>query len=256
VDLYCLQNKRWYYAGVGKPYDPEYNEAVLIKDMDSSMKEFILYLPMYETVDSVYIGVEYASLITKPVRGAFIKKPPIVFYGTSITQGASAMRPGMAYPAIISRHLNIETINLGFSGNGKMERELAEALAEIDASCYVIDCGGNLTPQLAKERTLPFIRLLRKMRPGIPILLVEHLLFPTSRFIKSTRQRIDEINSAFHEAYTTLKKAGITDVYYLPARKQIGDDGEATVDGAHLTDLGFTRISLQMEEQLKKILAK
>jgi len=256
VDLYGLQNNKWFYAGVGKPYDPESNESVLIKDMDSSMKEFMLYLPMYETVDSVYIGVQQGSAISKPVNGLFRKKPPVVFYGTSITQGASAMRPGMGYPAIISRHLNIETINLGFSGNGKMEKELAEALSEIDASCYVIDCGGNLTPQLAKERTLPFIRLLRKNRPGIPILLVEHLIFPTSRFIRNTGQRIHEINMAFSQAYALLKKEGMKDLYYLPAKQLIGDDGEATVDGAHLTDLGFTRIALQMEEQLKKILAK
>jgi hypothetical protein len=120
----------------------------------------------------------------------------------------------------------------------------------------VIDCGGNLTPQLAKERTMPFIRLLRKNRPAVPILLVEHLIFPTSRFIKSTAQRINEINMHFKEAYTTLKQEGMKDLYYLPAKEQIGDDGEATVDGAHLTDLGFTRIAYQMEQQLRTILAK
>ena len=103
---------------------------------------------------------------------------------------------------------------------------------------------------------MPFIRLLRKNRPGIPILLVEHLIFPTSRFIKNTGQRIHEINMAFSQAYAILKKEGMKDLYYLPAKQQIGDDGEATVDGAHLTDLGFTRIALQMEEQLKKILVK
>jgi len=254
VDLYCYQKNKWYYAGVGKPYSPENNESVLIKDMDSSMKEFILYLPMYETVDSVYIGIQQGAKINKPVNALFQRKGPVVFYGTSITQGASAMRPGMGYPAILSRKLNIETINLGFSGNGKLEKEMAEALSEINASCYVIDCGGNLTPQLANERTIPFIRLLRKNRPGIPIMLVEHLIFPPSRFVKSTRERIDQINAAFSQAYTSLKKEGMKNLYYLPAEHLIGDDGEATVDGAHFTDLGFTRISIQMEMQLKKIL--
>ena len=177
-----------------------------------------------------------------------------MFYGTSITQGASAMRPGMAYSNILSRSLNIETINLGFSGNGKMEKELAEVLSEIDASCYVIDCGGNLTPQIARERTIPFIRYLKKQKPGVPVLLVEHLIFPTTRFVKETKLRIDSINNAFKTAYTTLKKEGMTGLYYLPAKDQIGDDGEATVDGAHLTDIGFMRMSKQMEQILKVIL--
>ena len=254
VDLYCLDSNRWYYAGVGKPYDPVYNESALVQGMDSSMKEFILNLPMYEFVDSVYIGVEKHAVIKKPSGPALSTKKPIVFYGTSITQGASAMRPGMAYSNILSRQLNSETINLGFSGNGKMEKELAELLSEIDASCYVIDCGGNLTPQLSRERTIPFIKLLRKNRPAVPILLVEHLIFPTSRFVSSTRLRIDSINNAFLDGYHALQKDGVKELYYLPAKEQIGNDGEATVDGAHLTDLGFVRLSQKLEEKLRLIL--
>lgn len=254
VDLYCLDSNRWYYAGVGKPYDAVHNESVLIEGMDSSMKDFILNLPMYEFVDSVYIGIEKSAKIQSPAKVAFATKDPIVFYGTSITQGASAMRPGMAYSNILSRRLNSETINLGFSGNGKMEKELAEILSAIDASCYVIDCGGNLTPQLARERTIPFIKLLRKNRPEVPILLVEHLIFPTSRFVSNTKKRIDSINNAFLTAYQLLQKEGIKSLYYLPAKGQIGDDGEATVDGAHLTDMGFIRISQKLEEKLRNIL--
>jgi alpha-L-fucosidase len=254
VDLYCYDNNKWYYAGVGKPYSEVYNESVLIDGMDSAVKEFTLYLPMYETVDSVFIGVNRGSAIKKPGKALFQKKSPIVFYGTSITQGASAMRPGMAYSNILSRSLNIETINLGFSGNGKMEKELVDVLSEIDASVYVIDCGGNLTPQLARERTIPFIRLLKKLRPAVPVLLVEHVIFPTSRFVKSTKERIDSINYAFLEGYNTLKKEGVKGLYYLPAKDEIGDDGEATVDGAHFTDVGFMRISKQMEKILRVIL--
>ncbi|MEO6289384.1 MAG: SGNH/GDSL hydrolase family protein, partial [Ginsengibacter sp.] len=238
VDLYSLQNGIWFFAGVGKPYDPEYNQATLIKGMDASMKEFLLYLPMYETVDSVFIGIEPGATIKYPLEGSFRKLKPIVFYGTSITQGASAMRPGMAYTSIIERHLNIETINLGFSGNGKLEKEIGEAMAEIDASCYVIDCGGNLTPALAMERTKPFINYLRQKSPHVPILLVEHLFFTSSRFNQNIRRSIDSINVAFQNAFSELKKDGMEDIYYLPAENLIGGDGEATVDGAHLTDLG------------------
>lgn len=254
VDLYCAENGKWYYAGVGKSYDTTNHHSVLIEGMKPGMKEYILYLPMYESVDSVYIGVEEGAEISKPAEMPYRKKDPVVFYGTSITQGASAMRPGMGYPAIISRRLNVETINLGFSGNGKMEKELAGAVSEIKASCYVIDCGGNLTPQLALERPVPFIRLLRQKNPATPILLVEHVIFPTSRFVPAVKERIDQINRAFRDAYAQLKKEGVTNLYYLPADQLTGTDGEATVDGAHLTDLGFVRIAAQIGDQLQNIL--
>ncbi|MEP7107826.1 MAG: SGNH/GDSL hydrolase family protein [Ferruginibacter sp.] len=254
VDLYCMQDGKWFYAGVGKPYDEEYNQATIVRGMDSTMKDFMLYLPMYQTVDSIFIGVEPGALVNKPGESGFRNLKPIVFYGTSITQGAAAMRSGMAYTSLIERHLNIETINLGFSGNGILEKELGDIMGEISASCYVIDCGGNLSPRLAIERTIPFINNLRQKAPGVPILLVGHLLFPHGRFNRIVGQSIDSINQAFKNAFVTLKKGGMKDIYYLPAENLIGTDGEATVDGTHLTDLGFTRIAGEMEKQLKKIL--
>ncbi len=254
VDLYARENGSWYYAGLGNPRQKEYNEAVLINGMDTTLKTFMLNLPMYETVDSVYIGVVEGYQVSKPAQAIFSKIKPIVFYGTSIVQGASAMRPGMAYPSIIARQLNIETINLGFSGNGLLEDEIGKAMAEINAACYVIDCGPNLTPELARKRTIPFLKNLRKMRPKIPILLVENINYPQGRFDMNTRSVIDSINLVFKQAYTSLKNDGFSDLYYLPAKNLIGNDGEATVDGTHLTDVGFMRIAEQIEKQLKLIL--
>ena len=254
VDLYGRQNGKWFFAGVGKPYDAEYNESVLVKGMDSTMKDFMLNLPNYETVDSIYIGIEPTAMMQKPAGTGFVNARPIVFYGTSITQGASAMRPGMSYTAILERHLNRETINLGFSGNGMLETELADIMGDIPSSCYVIDCGGNLTPRLALERTVPFIKHLRQKAPGVPILLVGHLYFTHGKFNSSIWRSIDSINVAFREAFLLLKKQEMEDLYFLPGENLIGTDGEATVDGAHLTDVGFMRIAEQMEERLKKIL--
>jgi hypothetical protein len=254
VDLYCLQNGKWFFAGVGKPYDTVYNQATIAKGLDSSMKEFLLYLPLYETVDSVFIGIEAGSEIRPPGKANFRQLRPLVFYGTSITQGASAMRPGMQYTSIIERALGIETINLGFSGNGRLEEPLADLMSEIPASCYVIDCGGNLTPQLAMERTKSFISHLRQKAPGVPVLLVGHLYFTNARFNESVKKSIDSINTAFRLAYIDLKRKGMKQLYYLDATNLIGTDGEATVDGAHLTDLGFMRIAAEMERPLRKIL--
>ena len=97
---------------------------------------------------------------------------------------------------------------------------------------------------------------MKKNRPGVPILLVEHLIYPKSRFVRNLEEDTEKINSEFRKAYAALKKEGMKDIYYLPAKDLIGDDGEATVDGAHLTDLGFMRIAAQFEKELKKILPK
>jgi lysophospholipase L1-like esterase len=254
LDLYALDHDQWYYVGIGKPNQAVYQEASIVKDLDGSSRPYLLYLPDYETIDSLFIGIDSTALLQASSRPAFTEHKPIVFYGTSIVQGASAMRSGMAYPAIIERQLKTETINLGFSGNGQLDSMLAVIMSSIDASCYVIDCGPNLTPQQAKERTLPFLKQLKKLSPNTPILLIEQINYPTARFVASVDEKIKEINKNFANAFDTLQKEGVTGIYYLPAKGLIGEDGEATVDGVHLTDLGFYRMAQSIIKKLKTIL--
>lgn len=254
IDLYALDNQQWYYVGVGKPNNPIYQEASIIKGLDGGMKQFLMYLPDYETTDSLIIGTDSSSIIQNVTNSVFANKKPIVFYGTSIVQGASAMRSGMAYPAIIERGLQTETINLGFSGNGLLDSMLAVIMSNIDASCYVIDCGPNLSAALAAERILPFLKLLRKTRPTTPILLVAQIEYPTARFVSSMDEKIKLVNQHFIKAYTILKKNGDKNIYYLPSVGLIGKDGEGTVDGVHLTDLGFFRIAQAIKKKIQTIL--
>jgi len=246
LDLYGLDNGSWYFAGVGKPNAPVYQESNLVKDMDGTMRQYLLYLPDYETCDSLFIGIEEGASIHKGQK-------PLVVYGTSIVQGASAMRPGMAYPAQLERRLKRETINLGFSGNGQLDSMLAVIMSGIDASMYVIDCGPNLTPAMAQEKTVPFLRQLHALKPGVPILLVENIMYPTAKFNLVTRQKINEVNQIFKNAYALLKKEGMHNLHYLETTNLIGEDGEATVDGAHMTDLGFYRITLAIEQKIRSI---
>jgi hypothetical protein len=254
VDLYAMDNNQWYYVGIGKPNNSVYQEASIIKGLDGSVKQFLMYLPDYENVDSVLLGIDSNAMIQNVTNAVFADKKPIVFYGTSIVQGASAMRSGMAYPAIIERGLQTETINLGFSGNGQLDSMLAVIMSNIDAACYVIDCGPNLSPELAAARTLPFLKLLRQNKPSTPILLVAQIQYPTARFISSLDQKIKLINQHFNNAYTTLKNEGDKNIYYLPPKGLIGEDGEGTVDGVHLTDLGFYRIANAIKKKLQTIL--
>ena len=254
VDLYALDNNQWYYVGIGKPNNPIYQDAAIIKGLDGSTRQFLMYLPDYETTDSLLIGIDSTSFIQHVTSSVFANKKPIVFYGTSIVQGASAMRSGMAYPAIIERGLQTETINLGFSGNGQLEIILADIMAKIDASCYVIDCGPNLSPELAAERTLPFLQRLRKNKPTAPILLVAQIEYPTTRFVSSVDQKVKKVNEVFLNSFNQLKKEGDKNLFFLPSQGIIGEDGEGTVDGVHLTDLGFYRIAGAIKKKLETIL--
>jgi hypothetical protein len=253
LDLYGLDNGVWYFAGVGKPNASVYQESNLVKDMDGSMRQYLLYLPDYETCDSLFIGIEEGATIFKPQQNYFEGQKPLVVYGTSIVQGASAMRPGMAYPAQLERRLKRETINLGFSGNGQLDSMLAVIMSGIDASMYVIDCGPNLTPAMAQEKTVPFLRHLHALQSNVPILLVENIMYPTAKFNLVTKQKINQVNQIFKNAYALLRKEGMRNLHYLETTNLIGEDGEATVDGSHMTDLGFYRITLAIEQKIRSI---
>ena len=140
-------------------------------------REYQLYLPLYNSVGWLEIGVPDDSKFEfLPVR----LEKPIVVYGTSIAQGACASRPGMAWTSILDRKMDRPLVNLGFSGNGRLEENVIDLIAEVDAKVYVLDCLPNLTPN--KQRTLQdvhkliisAVHQLRGKRPKTPILLVEH----------------------------------------------------------------------------------
>lgn len=254
LDLYALDEGKWFYAGVGRPSNGTSHASSIISGMNGAIRQYLLYLPCYDTTDSLEIGIDKNAILQSPSAPAIAASKPIVFYGTSILQGASAMRPGMAYPAILERRLQRETINLGFSGNGQLDSMLAVIMSTIDAACYVIDCGPNLSPEMASARTLPFLRQLRKLKPLVPILLVSNIEYPHARFNATVAQKINQVNTHFLDAFNTMKKEGHKRIYFLPSKGLIGADGEATVDGVHMTDLGFFRIANAIEKQLRQIL--
>ena len=165
LDLYVHDSEVWRWTGGGRPTGVT-SQAILAKGIPAGDHEYLLYLPLYNGVETLEIGVPAdATLAPAPPRPADHAKP-IVFYGTSITQGGCASRPGMAHTAILGRKLNRPVINLGFSGNGKMEPALEVLLAELDPSVYVLDCVPNMTPAMVSERVVPFVTALRCAKPG------------------------------------------------------------------------------------------
>jgi len=241
LDLYVkTKTGRWRWLGVGKP-NGKTSTATLVSGIPAGRREYFLYLPLYNGVTSVELGLpKGTTLFAAGPRGTTPRKP-IVFYGTSITHGCCASRPGMAYPAILGRHLNRPTINLGFSGSGKMEPVMAKLHAELDPAVYFLDCLPNMNSQMVTERVEPFVRTLRTAHPDTPIVLCEDRNYPNGFLISWRRQRNETNHAALQKAFRRLKAAGVKHLYYIPSDNQLGNDGEASVDGSHPTDLGFMR---------------
>ncbi|MGE3818704.1 MAG: SGNH/GDSL hydrolase family protein [Isosphaeraceae bacterium] len=254
LDLYARDGQgNWRWLGVGQPRESS-NTATLATGLPSGTREFLLYLPLYNGLTSLEIGVPTGcSLDPGPARPEGRRKP-MVFYGTSITQGGCASRPGMVHTAILSRRLERPVINLGFSGNGKMEPEMARLLAELDPSVYVLDCLPNMTEAEVRERVEPFVRILRTARPETPIVLAEDRTFSNAALLAGPRARNEANRSALKAAARNLESAGVTGLAWIPGDPQLGDDGEATVDGSHPTDLGFLRMADAFETVLRPLL--
>jgi len=240
VDLYAKTDTGWRFVGNGRPH-AQANEATF---GPGAAPELCLFLPLYNGTSSVQIGVPEGETVTAaPVRGK-----PVVFYGTSITQGGCASRPGMAYTNIVGRKLNVPIINLGFSGNGWSEPEMASLLAEIDASAFVLDALWNMSPDMVNERIEPFVRTLRAAHPDTPIILAED---------STIRGNIPtEFGKVLRDVYARLQQEGVANVYFVSAEGMMGPDDEGTVDGCHPTDLGFMYQANVFVEALRPVLGQ
>lgn len=248
IDLYCKVNGVWTYVNTGRPTAKE-NESTLISSLSPGEREFKLYLPLYDGTTKVEIGIESGSVIKKPAAD---KQLPIVFYGTSILQGGCASRPGMAFTSIISRKLNVDCINFGFSGNGKMDPPVAELISGIKASYYVIDCLPNMTAKQVTDSVIPLAKTIRAKNPKTPIVFVENVEYTRAIFQADLKKSMNEKNQALKTEFNKLVQGGMKDLIYIPAAGSIGTDNEGTVDGTHLTDLGFLRYADYLIEKFRE----
>jgi hypothetical protein len=251
VDLYAEDEHgalKW--VEVTRPTE-QHIRTKLADEIDPGLRTYMLYLPLYNGVESLQIGVTPDAMFEGlPPRDAM----PIVFYGTSIMHGACASRPGMAIPAIIGRRLAKPTVNVGFSGNGRMDASVVELLMQVDAAAFCIDCLPNMGAQEVAERTEPLVRRLREARPNAPVVLVEDRVFTNAQFFAKRRQHHQANHEALRRAYDALIGSRIEKLHYLPADQLLGDDGEAAVDGSHPSDLGFERYASAYEKVLRMAL--
>ena len=237
VDLYARDSEgKWKWVQVTKP-DTQEVQAEIIKGLAPGLREYAAYLPLYNGVEFMSIGVAKGSMF----EGLAPRGEPIVFYGTSITHGACASRPGMVHTAILGRRLDMPVVNLGFSGNGRMDKEVGDFLVQLDASALIIDCLPNMGPADVTAKCVPLVKQLRAVKPLTPIILVEDRRFTNDWITPDKHKFHTENHAALKAAFEQLSSEGIEYLYYIPGDKLYGEDTEGATDASHANDLGFMR---------------
>lgn len=256
LDLYALTDDGWRYVGSGRPLGKK-TEWTIIANMDPVEREYMLYLSLYDGVSSLEIGVDEGATLDQPAVDSPKREKPIVMYGTSILQGGCANRPGMAHTNILGRRLDREVFNLGFSGQATLDMEIAELMASVeDPGVFVLDYAPNAWDYLIDEKGEEFFRIIRDAHPDVPVIFIEDVIFPHTLFDNKIREEVTGKNQAQMRLFKKLKKAGERNIYYISAEGMIGDDGDATVDAIHFTDLGAMRYVEHVLPVIRKALRK
>jgi lysophospholipase L1-like esterase len=225
-------------AIAGRDSKPAFaQEHTFYKDQSRVDREITLYLPLYMPVKVLGIGIDTDARVQPVTRFALAR--PIVFYGTSITQGGCASRSGMSYQAILGRMLNVDYVNLGFSGNGRGEPELAAAVAAIDASAYVLDFAqNNPTVDSLRQVYAPFIETIRGKHPDTPVLVITPIYASHESWAPDAR--LDGMRELIRSTAARRVAAGDRNLQVVEGTDLIGPSrGAGLVDGTHPNDLGF-----------------
>ena len=207
---------------------------------NKGVNEYIVNLPSYNPLVSIEVGFRKGAKVEPPSKRRSGMEKPVVFYGTSITQGASASRPGLGYVNLVGRQLDVPVVNLGFSGNGNMGGDIVERLAAIDAGCYVIDTLWNMGNDLVRDKYAAFVETLRAKRPDVPIVLV------------------GQCN--VYNRTPNPKDAAVRDIadrlglVFVDAKDLFAADSEGSIDGTHPNDYGMICIARGIGEGVKKAL--
>ncbi len=252
MDLYIKRSGRWQFAGVARHVSHECSESVMVENMEAGQKECLLFLPTYDETLSLSIGVDKGAIIE---GGDQPFKKRVLVYGSSIVQGASASRPGLAYPARLSRETGYNFINSGFSGNAKMEAQVADMLAAMPMDAIILDCVPNPSPEEVLARTNYLVSTIRRSHPTIPIICIGSVAREKGNFDTVVAAKVALKDRYFEQKIKNLQKQD-KDLYLISADGLLGKDQEGTTDGIHPNDLGFDRMLQKIRPRIIKILKR
>ena len=245
-DLY-VGKKEEYHGTFVPPFNISDGYESVVYFADSAEREITINFPLYSSVAALYIGLDKDSVLKK--SQGYKHEKPIVFYGSSITQGGCASRPGNAYESMISRALQTDYINLGFAGSAKGEKEIAQYIRYLDMSVFVCDYDHNAsTIQHLEDTHRKMFLTIRESNPDLPIILLSR---PQYRLNEDEKQRF----AVIRKTYTDAIAAGDKNTFLIdgPALMKYAKN-EGTVDGCHPNDLGFHSMAKVLIRQLKSLI--
>lgn len=251
-DLYIKRDGKWLWASSACPkLDDEDAPFLLLGGMDSNVKECLVYLPLYSELNQLEIGIAKGSYI-ETSENPFRYR--IGVFGSSYTQGISAGRPGMAYPAQLSRMTGLQFLSLGCSGNCKMQDYFVDVLCDANVDAYLFDSFSNPDPHMIAERLFPFIEQIQAAHPGVPLIFQQTIYRERRNFnldVNGNEQaKQDMAEKMMAEACKRYK-----DVYFIRPNAT-SSDHEASVDGTHPSDEGYRIWARSIEKPLKRIFKK
>lgn len=249
-DLYIRRDGEWVFAACNVP--GANSEAILVDNMDSSWKECLLYLPMYSELEDVSVGVSGTSEI-RPADNPFRHR--VVIFGSSFTQGVSAARSGMSYPSLIGRSTGLGIINLGVSGNSKLQPVFASILADTQADAFIFDAFSNPNPTEVTERIEPFVARVREAHPGKPLIFLQTIYREKGNFDTRVRE-YEERKRETARLMVSRMMERYPDVYFVEVDDPTGTDHLTSADGTHPSDLGYYRWARSIEPSLTDILSR
>ncbi len=246
-DLYIHDEQEKYFGSFVPPFNAIDGYESMVSFSSSEMREITINFPLYSGVSELYIGLQDTACV-QPPRPYAIEKP-IVFYGSSITQGGCASRPGNSYQSVISRRFDCDYINLGFSGSAKGEPEIADYISGLDMSVFVYDYDYN-TPTIEhlKATHEKMFQAIRKAHPDLPIIIMAAPKFYSEPLF-------EERSKIIEETYNNAKANGDRHVYFIDGKTLMAVAGnEGTVDSCHPNDLGFFSMAKAVGDVLEHIL--
>ena len=224
-----------------------------ITGRDRRPRELTIYLPLTRPIAIKEIILEGDATLAPP--RPFALEKPVVYYGSSITQGIAASNPGDTFEALLSRWLDVDFVNLGFSGNGLGEPALAQAVAAVDAACYVVDYWANPTTAVYRETLPKFVAILREQHPTTPIIVTGPYYNPSEEIPGEAGARQIEKRVVAREFVAARRAAGDTAIFHVDGLEMLAkDQADGLVDGRHANSMGFYFCARGLEPTLREAL--